>query len=1106
MKDCNLKRKVSAGSRAIAHRFSLIALCLMLAFTAAAQTKTVSGTVFDPDGEPIIGASVTVVGTSTGVATDIDGNFTIPNVADNAKIRISYIGYKPTELSVAGQNKFEVKLQEDSNVLDEVVAIGYATVKRSDLTGAASSVGAKELVNVPATTAAQALQGKAAGVNITTAGGAPGAASQITVRGGMSITQSSAPLYIVDGFEMSDALSNISVNDIETIDVLKDASATAIYGARGSNGIILITTKSAQKGKTKVDYNAFVSFDHMSKKMKMLDNAVDYATYQYDYGMFTGNSSNYARIFDNDMGFDDPAFNSGAYSRIAERYAGRRVIDWQDEVFSGSAFTQSHNVSIATGTEKSQILVSYNFNGQDGAIKNHDYKNNSIRTRINTELWKGIRFDMNALYTNTDTHGGGSYSGMTSVLQSPIMGGTYFTEDELLNTQTRLILNGLNTNYGATNQLIENAAVVTRKVQNLYSVNGGIEIDLPYGLVWHTAGSYKYSDAKSTKFADENSYNYLVGNASGMEGDIEYKQTTNWQITNTLRWSHTFNKVHRLDLLAGQEVTHSESEGMKVELAQFPNPNFGLDDISNTTVTSKKTSHSHSGIVSVFGRANYNYDDRYLLTATIRTDGSSKFARGHRWGVFPSAAAAWRISQEQFFLASPLASVFDNLKLRVGYGVTGNCNIDSYLYTTAITQTTYPFDSDDKNMAYVPSTRLGNPDLKWETLHATNIGLDMSLINGRVNFTVDWYNNQVNDLLMECEIPSSTGYKTQYQNMGKMRNRGWEFALNTVNIVNRDFQWTSALNLSFNRNKVISLENGVENKTFTAGSGVNGNVRYYASVGQPLGDMWGYKYKGLYTTADFQQDSDGNFITDASGNLLLNEGVVYQRKSTGEIINVKPGDIKFAGSSVDEDGNEYFQIGQYQKIGNGAPKFYGGFTNSFTYKGFDLNVFLKFSVGQDIYNASKQAISPYSQFSNVTKEFGLNYYRTIDPATGLVTMDAHKLRELNPDENSRVWNVSGNNADRITYPSSYFVEDGSYLRLATVTLGYTLPERLTKKAHISRLRVYFTGNNLAVWTNYSGYDPEVNSADNTTPAVKPGYDSNPYPRNRSYVIGVNLSF
>ena len=1105
MKDCNLKRNLLSASGAVMRRLSMMALCLVLAFTAAAQTKTVSGTVVDPEGEPVIGASVTVVGTSLGVATDIDGNFTIPNVSDKAKIRISYIGYKPVELAVAGKSKFDVTLQEDSNMLDEVVAIGYATVKRSDLTGAATSVGSKELVNVPATTAAQALQGKAAGVNITTAGGAPGAASQITVRGGMSITQSSAPLYIVDGFEMSDALSNISVNDIETIDILKDASATAIYGARGSNGIILITTKSAQKGKTRVDYNGFVSFDHMSKKMKMLDDAVDYAQYQYDYGMFTGNSANYARIFDNDMAFDDPAFNSGAYSRIAERYTGRRVIDWQDEVFSGSAFTQSHNVSIATGTEKSQILVSYNFNGQDGAIKNHDYKNNSIRTRINSELWKGVRFDMNALYTNTDLHGGGSYSGMTSVLQSPIMGGTYFTEDELLNTQTRIVLNGLNTNYGATNQLIQNAAVVNRKVSNLYSVNGGIELDLPFGLIWRTAGSYKYSDSKSTSFADANSYSNMAGKSAG-SGSIGYSQSTTWQITNTLRWSHVFNTVHHLDLLAGQEVTHSESEGTSIELAQFPNPNFGLDDISLATVTEKKTSHSHSGIVSVFGRANYNFDDRYLLTATIRTDGSSKFARGHRWGVFPSVAGAWRVSQEQFFQNSRLSNVFDNVKLRVGYGITGNCNIDSYLYTTAITQTTYPYDSNDKNMAYVPSTRLGNPDLKWETLHATNIGLDLSMINGRVNFTVDWYNNQVNDLLMECAIPSSTGYQTQYQNMGKMRNRGWEFALNTVNIVTRDFQWTSALNLSFNRNKVLALENGVENRTFTAGSGVNGNVRYYASVGQPLGDMWGYKYIGLYTTGDFQQDADGNFITDAAGNLILNEGVVSQRKSTGEVIPVQPGDIKFEGTSVDEEGNEYFQIGQYKKIGNGAPKFYGGFNNTFAYKGFDLNVFLKFSVGQDLYNANKQAISPYSQFSNVTKEFGLNYYRTIDPATGLVTMDAHKLRELNPNESARLWNVAGNNADRITYPSSYFVEDGSYLRLATVTLGYTLPSKLTKKAHISNLRVYFTGNNLAVWTNYTGYDPEVNSADSKTPAVKPGYDSNPYPRNRSYVIGVNLSF
>ncbi|MCH5345466.1 MAG: TonB-dependent receptor [Muribaculaceae bacterium] len=1097
----NLDYKATGQGRRSQHAFGrLIALCLglLISFSISAQNITVKGTVLDQEGEPITGASVIAVGTTQGVATDIDGNFTL-SVPSNGKIKVSYIGYKPQEIPVNGKSTINVTLQEDTNVLDEVVAIGYATVKRRDLTGATSSVGSKELLKVPATTAAQALQGKAAGVNITTNSGAPGAGNQITIRGGMSITQSTEPLYIVDGFEMANALDHINVNDIESIDVLKDASATAIYGARGSNGIILITTKSGQKGKTSVSYNAFFSFDKLSKKVDMMDDPVAYAAYQYEFAVQQNKVSGYASFFDDNYGQDQDDFFSGAVGRYTRRYAGYDAIDWQDEVFGGNAFTQSHNVSVSTGNEKLQALVSYNYNGQDGFLKNHDYKNNSFRTRLNAELWKGVRFDMNALFTGTDTHGGGSYSGLRNVLLQPIIGGTMFTRDEMLTTQTSPNLSGMESGYDTPQPIVANNATVTHKRNYLYSVNGGIEIDFLKHFTWRTAGGYKYNSYRDDSFSDQNSLSYILNAATtGMTGSIKNYMSENWQLTNTLRYHQDFNKVHHLDVLFGQEMTHAAAQSNSITLKKFPNPNFGLNDISMAEVSDKGSSRSHSGILSFFGRVNYNFADRYLLTATLRGDGSTKFARGHRWGVFPSAAGAWRISQEKFFEESPLSTAFNNLKLRVGYGTTGNCNIGSYLYNTVFNTTSYPVNDNIGNVAYVPSTTMGNPDLKWETLHSTNVGLDLSVLNGRIDLSVDWYNNQISDLLMKSVVPTSTGYADQYQNVGKMRNRGWEISLNTVNITNRHFQWTSNLNLSFNRSKVLELDNDNDFKLFNVGSNRGGQVRYYASVGERLGDMWGYKYEGIYTTDDFTYDDKGN--------LVLKPGVVIPLNDSGAQKAVQPGDIKFAANGTDADGNPTFTAGEFTKIGNGTPKMFGGFSNSFMFYGFDVNIFLKFAVGNDIYNATRHSMSPYALFQNVTKEFGENYYRMIDPATGAKTTDLETLKALNPDESSRVWNLSLYNSTMITFPSSYYVEDGSYLRVAQVTVGYTIPANITRKAHISNLRVYFTGNNLLTWTKYSGYDPEVSAGNSDAVACTPGYDSSMYPRSRSYVIGLNLSF
>ena len=727
-----------------------------------AQNRTITGTVRDAV-DVVIGASVTVKGNSSiGTITDMDGKFRISVPSSARDLVIKFIGYDDAVIRLGTPTDYKVTLKESSVMLEEVVAIGYAKVKRKDLTGAISSVGGKELANVPVTTAMQALQGKAAGVNIVTESGAPGAGANITIRGGMSLTQSTEPLYIVDGFEMGSALDNIDINDIESIDVLKDASSTAIYGARGSNGIILITTKSGKKGKTQVSYNTYFSFDKLAKKLDLMSNVEDFVKYQYEFAELTGITPTWSAFYDDGMATDATGFYTGVYDRIHERYADASSIDWQDEVFGGYAMTQSHNVNISTGTEKTQVMLSYNYNGQDGLLANHSANKSAFRAKINSELYKGIRLDVNAMFNNKSVDGGGSYSGMKYVLRQPISGGTYFTRAQMLTEQTYVDFRGAESSYTASNPLIQNEASTSNKRSRMFSVNAGLEFDFLKHFTYRIAGSYRWNSSKSTSFSDERSTGYLMDPVNtGMTGSIGNSESYSYQITNTLNYNQTFAKKHKVNLLLGHEVSYSEDESNSISVKQMPYPNHGIDDISLGNVEEKKSGHGHSGIVSAFLRANYTFDERYLLTATLRADGSSKFAKGHQWGVFPSASVAWRISEESFWKENRINDVVNSLKLRVGYGTTGNNGVGSFSYRTNVSLTSYPMNNVMTNPAYVLGTQLGNPELKWETQVATNVGLDVSLFNSRVNLTAEWYNNQANDLLLNCVVPSSTGYSTQ---------------------------------------------------------------------------------------------------------------------------------------------------------------------------------------------------------------------------------------------------------------------------------------------------------------------------------------------------------
>jgi TonB-linked SusC/RagA family outer membrane protein len=1068
----------------------LVLLLIGLPLSVIAQNRTITGTVRDAM-DVVIGASVSVKGSTIGTITDVDGNFKLSVPSQSKELVVSFVGYDSQTVSIVNKSNVDVVLKESSVMLEEVVAIGYAKVKRKELTGSSVSVGSKELAMTPVTTAAQALAGKAAGVNIVQQSGAPGADINITVRGGTSITQDTQPLYIVDGFQMENGLQNVDINDIESIDVMKDASATAIYGARGSNGVILITTKSGKAGKTEVSYNGFVSFDRLGKKLDLL-GVEDYVKYQYEFQTLRGNEDKFASIFGGDVTASD--FYTGAYDRISSEYANRAGIDWQDEVFGNTGITQNHNVNISGGSEKTKYMLSYNYTGEDGIMAKHGYEKNSVRTKINHELWKGVRFDFASSLQMTKVEGGGSLGGtLKQTILQPVTGGTRWTNEQLLGSDLADLFSEMygGDNYDANNPILNNNAISNEKYTRMATVNAGLEIDIIKNLTFRTSGSYMwqqvrqdYWDDGSTKTASTNQSPYGYGYRNNSE---KYS----WQVTNTLNYAFDINKVHSFNVLVGQETWYQESIALNNDYRKFSDGNFGLNDVSMASQVIYSSTKDKAGLVSLFGRLSYNYDNRYLFTGTLRADGSSKFAKGNQWGYFPSASAAWRISEEAFMKDQ---QIFQNLKLRVGYGTSGNNNVDSNMYSTDYGSGHYGYNGTDY-ITLVPGTTLGNKNLKWEKTTTTNVGLDVSVLNSRVNLSVDWYNNESSNLLIKNKIPTSTGYTYQYQNIGSIRNRGVEVVLNSTNIRTKNFTWTMDFNIAFNRSKVLDIYGDGEDNSFI--QDYESRMGFLIEKGKPLGQFYGLVYDGIYTTDDFHQLSDGTY--------MLNDGVASLKGLNRA--SVKPGDAKYKAISgeTDSNGNPVWSTNDRTVIGNASPKFTGGWNNTFTYKGFDLTIFMNFVVGNDVFNMSTQRfIGPYLANQNSLAKMA-NRFMLIDPATGKESTNLARLAELNPNQYSSdiMWNISTNNKTAISDHSSYYIEDGSYLRLNTITLGYTLPKKIVNRAKISNARLYCTMNNICTITGYSGYDPEVSASSS---ALTPGIDNSSYPRSKSWVVGVNLTF
>ncbi len=1062
------------------YKNSLTSLAMfMVALNASAQSQTVTGKVVDSDGMEVIGATIKIKGDkSVGAVSDMDGKFTI-NTKNAAKdiIIVSYMGMKPQEVKVNGRKQLDVKLEQDAITTDDVVVIGYAPVRRKDLTGSVSSIKSDELLKVPTNDISQALAGRISGLQVESADGAPGSKISIRVRGGISISQSNDPLYVIDGFATEDGLSNLDPASIETIDVLKDASATAIYGARGANGVIVVTTKQGSTNKATVSFDTYIGWRKIANKLDVLSTEeFVLADYERTLGNLTGDATMNTWIS-----------RYGNFADIHTNYANRKGIDWQDETLGRTTFVQNYRVSVQGGSKDTQYSAAYSFFKDEGAMVYSGDKKHDITFNLKSNLSKRLTFAMRGnidvrKITGAGTAGDGTgnydarFNKMTSILQSRPTAGMMGADETLLDGEDP-ILADMNGNV-MQNPLINAREETVERESRTFSINGELAYKIMKGLTWRTVVGYRYYSRRNAYFYGEEHINSLRN--GGPSGSINNNENEQFQISNTLSYNKSWQKKHNLTVLLGQEYVNRSARSVTAAATGFPDDGIGLGDLSLGTASSVQSSQNYDDkLCSFFGRLNYNYRDLYLVSASLRADGSSKFGKDNKWGYFPAVSAAWRAGEEKFIKD---LNIFSDLKFRIGYGLAGNNRIGSY-NSLAILQSVYTAVGNGVGAGYA-SKQIPNPDLKWEANKTFNFGIDLGFFNQRLTLAPEFYINKSSNLLLNANLPYSSGYTAMILNAGRTKNTGIDLAINSVNIDNSHLTWRTAITLSHNKNTVEALT-GESEQLYEARFGFNQNTHRVA-VGEELGQFYGYKTAGIYTMDDFTKNEDGTYGT-------LKDGVPYLGKK--EL--VKPGMWKF--EDFDNDG----EITEKDKrvIGNANPTIYGGINNTFNIGNFDFSIYFTYSIGAELLNATKLINSKVGSTNRNSLDVmnSHNRWMTIN-ANGEITRDYDELAAINQGKTVAAYYDC---TDGNYYIHSWAVEDASYLRLSNVTLGYTFPMRMLRKVGIRKLRLYATANNLFTVTGYSGYDPSVSTMSS---ALTPGVDYGAYPRSRSFIFGLNLSF
>ena len=1051
----------------------------------AQQTMIVSGMVTDASGEPVIGANVLVKGTTNGVITDIDGNYTLNNVPTDAIISISYIGYQPLELKASSRELANVVLKEDAEVLDEVVVVGYGVQRKRDVTTSISSMKASELA-VPVSSVDQAIVGKMTGVQVTQPNGIPGGGLTIKVRGSGSITAGTDPLYVVDGFPMSSEagsgtgqnvspLSTINMNDIESIEVLKDASAAAIYGSRGANGVVIITTKRGKEGKDlkpTVQYDGYAGFQQRTKKIDML-NAYEYAQLSYDahnnaYLDLLASKGLEGSISDTNeernlkLGNRPDATNQ-AYLLPPEimpyvnGVQGLTDTDWQDEVMR-TALTHSHNLSLSGGNQSIRYFVSGNYAREEGIVIGSDFEQMGGRGKVDVNYRKfsfGTNLSFNySVYDIVPTEDRFKEETIvaSALAMSPIM--------PVYNADGSYNFDQWRWQY-AQPQIVNPVALANEKEDQMkryrFMGNAYGEYELYDGLKFRTSFGVDFNSYSRSYYRPSTLPTSLNPTPPSIpEGSKRDKNMLNWVWENTLSYSKTFHKDHQLSAVAGWSAQKESVNTSLIAGTGYPNDLVHTVNAATSVTDWDATAYEWS-LLSALARVQYSYKGKYMLSGALRADGSSRFGQNNRWGMFPSVSAGWYISEEDFMKAT--SSWLSSLKLRASYGISGNFNIGTYEYYALLGQSNYVFGKGEGALSngLYPSTA-GNPDLGWEKTAMFNVGLEFSLFN-MLTFELDVYTSTTSDMLLDVPVAEYSGFSTVPMNIGKVNNKGVEFSLSTTNTWG-DFTWNNRFNISANRNKVVDL-GGVDEMITTQES-----VTFITKVGEPIGNYYTLVTDGVFAN---QAEIDNSQEADIS------------KRKYAHVSGAKPGDFRFKDMNGDMEINENDRT----ITGNYMPDFTYGYSTELKYKNIDLSVAMQGVQGNEIANIFRRYINNMEGGGNCQIDALDRWQSESNPGSGQVVRANRSATGMNGTT------------------STWHIEDGSYLRIKNITLGYTLPEKWLDGAGIDRARVYFSTQNPFTFTKYSGYNPEVNMKGTS---LTPGIDYGTYPLAKSFVFGVNVTF
>lgn len=1034
----------------------------MLVFSAAVNAQTtVTGTVSDSSG-PIPGVNIIIKGTALSAVTDFDGGYTIKSVPAKGILIFSFIGYKTKEITVDDRSKIDVVLVENTNNLKEVVVVGYGTMKRGDLTGSVSTVSSKSISQTVTTSIEQVLQGRAAGVQVSQNSGAPGASSTVNIRGISSINGATQPIYVVDGVVIdsnngslnSNPISAINPADIVSIDILKDASATAIYGSRASGGVIQVTTKRGKKGNLSLNFDSYVGWQQIPKQLDVL-NLQEYAVLK--------NTRSDLGIVERDANFIRPdLLGEGT--------------DWQKELFN-QALMQNYNLSASGGSDKSTFYMGIGYMDQEGIAEGSMFSRFNLTSNLDSQIKDyfkvGMNFALSNSKQNTTINDGALI--LTALKQTPNVAvrnadGSFDGPD--------------------TDQFVQNNPVGLASIRDNNNEGIGMrantyaEITFTKGLTFKTQYSLDYGFTSAYTF--DPSYTFGAITNDIRQGTRTKSNSKNWIWNNVLNYTNNFGK-HSINAMVAQEALENHWENLYGYISGYltnTSTDLSMGDPTTARVTSNSNSNSLS---SYFGRLFYSYDDKYLLTGIIRRDGSSKFDQDNRWGWFPSASFAWKVSNEDFLKDN---TVISNLKLRLGWGAVGNQNVPNYAYTS-----TYNSSATANWGTGLLASNTANKDLKWETTYSSNAGIDLSLFDSRIELVADVYYKKTDDLLNRLALPAYVGTSGQgsttapWYNIGSLENKGLEIALNTINIKNENFNWTSNFIFSMNKNKVLSLNSDSGHYDGTVQQGSDVTVVTRTAVGQPISQFYGYKVIGRFEKAtDF-------YYKDASGKVVP---------------TALPKDMKIGengvwiGDYIFDDANKDGVIDDkdLQYIGNPLPKFTFGITNTFSYKGFDMSIFLDGSYGNDVMNYQRRWLENPRENTNLLDtalgyaQLGLidpngpNDYRNVQIVGGDPYMPRIAASSASSASNFR-------NSDR-------FVEDGSFIRIKNISIGYNLPSSFVSKIGVAGIKVYSNMQNIFTFTKYSGYDPEVGTLNNS--ALYTGIDNGRYPSSRVTTLGVNVKF